>query len=436
MTERSLAKMVLMVSMILGFTMAVLPSLALAISCEPWQSDYLSCLASHTPNQCACCVVTGNSDISSCIKDLSQCDLPIGVLINQSNVRLTNAVEKVIQFKPNCVATQWSTVGVLAKTLPEGTMNGVSVDGLRVQGWTNGIMFWRMQGGTIKNSILKENINGLYVFNAQDNRIFSNIIESDTGIGLILESNKTNVPDVSQNLAKTENNTFYDNYFDYPANVNFLMVGWGGGVDPWTNTFNIPSTLGSNILAQLEESHGNYIGGNYWVGYSDTDPCGCNVDTGFCNNPYLVYMSGSKPNKDLLPLCQPPPFIDITVTGEISNWVLNTGYNQKSGISVIVSTNSYNWNVGVTDGNHSTAPLEGHMVKYTSGVYDPTIYLTAPLYINDVPLTDGDFLITGSEPKTSQPYSLTLEQIVDPNDKILPPGSMYRVVLKFTGTML
>jgi parallel beta-helix repeat protein len=433
MKGRDLVKKAVMVSLFIGFAIAFLPNMVLAGPCDSWKTDYHSCLASHSPDQCACCVVTGSGDLSTmgCKYDVSHCPLPIGVLITQSNVILTNHEGKSIRFEPNCSATAWSTVGALAKTLPEGEMTNVRVDRLRVSNWTNGILFWRMQGGEIKNSIIEDNINGLYVFNAQNNRIFSNIIESNTGIGLVLESNKTKM-DLPANGAKTENNTFYDNYFDNPENVNFLMVGWGGGVDPWSNTFNIASTLGSNILAQLEERHGNYIGGNYWAGYSDTDPCGCNGDTGFCNNPYLVYMSGSKPNKDLLPLCQPPAFIDITVTGEISNWVLNSGYNEKTGISVIVSTNSYDWYVSVTDGDHPSDGMTGHMVKYTSGVYDPTFYLTEHLYIADVPITEGDRLITGSKP-TSHTYPLLLSQMVDHNDKILPPDSMYRVVLNFTG---
>jgi parallel beta-helix repeat protein len=304
--------------------------------CNTPQFDYSVCLeevrvGNLTLNDCACCVVSKpGGDLSQLTLNAEQCDLsecskPIGILIYQGGTILTdyNGNHPIRYSQPVISDCDCCNVGVLVKgnpARPTGSdINDVTLANLTVEGWANGLLFWRMNNpGSITNSNIVNNKNGVYLFNARMNTIASNNISYNTGYGIYLDN---------QGQLQTYGNQIFNNIFNNENNVSFL--------DPRVNSWNITKTAGINIL---NEFGGNEVGGNYWAmpsGDGFSQKCDCNID-GFCNQSYIINLTG--PNIDSLPLCK-PLFFDVSPSS-ITGWTLEPGPNTHVGFTITLRSNT------------------------------------------------------------------------------------------------
>lgn len=157
---------------------------------------------------------------------------------------------------------------------------------------------------SINNSIVDNNVNsngylGIGLYTGLNNIVSDNDIGSN-GYGIWLQYYSNNNTLIDNNisssfqygiyLTSSANNTIYNNFLNNSVNVQ---------LDPASapNFWNATQTMGKNIVG------GSKLGGNYWVGFSDSQSS-CNPQSnGFCNSSYAINSS----NVDYLPLTNPIP---------------------------------------------------------------------------------------------------------------------------------
>lgn len=152
----------------------------------------------------------------------------------------------------------------------------------------------------------------------------------------------------------------------------------------------------------------------------------------------------------------PAKTMAVTVTGGISNWVLDPTTSPKvdsSSVTLSVSSNSPGWVVSVKDGmeGSKTAGSEGKMAEYITGTssYSTLVLGTAMEVISashagftgqDVATLSGtdQAIESGASDYTAantfSNTALTFKQPVAITDSVLPSGHVYRIMITFTGT--
>lgn len=369
--------------------------------------------------QCSCCVVTASGSLPSLCPSLSSpCNKAIGVAIPRlKDIYLTGSPGFSISYV-NSDCTDCCNVGLLINNQMEAKLedSNITISGLTVKNWANGIMLWKLAGVTIKDSNIVENGKGIYTFNSKTNNIFSNHILGN-GIGIYLES--SNPP---QGPPMSFNNSIYNNYFFNTINdVDFNEIH--------ANFWNVSKKLGTNIIKDP------YIGGNYWEDYAKTCTC---TSEGFCESPFTL----NPVNIDNLPLCK-IPYIEISISGTVQDWLLEEGPNYHEGLSLYINTNAQDWRISAEE-SEINKPMHGYLVKYSKiyNIYDGTTYLHQPLMINasygsyvtlESPITN---FIVGSTPSEWDEYPIGLRQDAGLNDAVLPDGYTYRMKITFTTTII
>lgn len=146
----------------------------------------------------------------------------------------------------------------------------------------------------------------------------------------------------------------------------------------------------------------------------------------------------------------PAATIDITVTGNITNWALAIGANNDaSTVALTVSANNPGWTVQVKDTMDHSKPAgtEGKMSEYNTAtdlfVTSSPKTLTNAMHVqggsgtgyagSDVTLTQNDqAMVTGSAAVSTQAVTTTISQNVAYTDQRLS-GTVYRMFVTFTG---
>jgi hypothetical protein len=428
-SQRTSATIMLVLGLVGVFCIVLLPQGVLAQCSTDITKNYTACIDhfySQNPTnttwvleQCSCCVVSSSESLDQC-PPLASCNKPIGVAILPiKNIALTGGSNYLIKSAftdTDGPCADCCNVGILVNNQMEAKLEGsyISIDGVTVKNWANGIMLWKISQATIIRTLAIQNGIGVYVFNSKTNYIITTQISNNKNSGIYLES--TNPP---QGPPMSFNNYIYNNYFDNPVDVSLNEIH----LNYW-NT----SGSGTNIIG------GSSLGGNYWVGYSDT--CDCSGE-GFCLNPFTVATT----NVDYLPLCT-PPYIDINVEGVAQNWMLRGGENYNEALSIEVSTNAHTWSVSAID-NEENKRWSGHLEKYniSGGSYDDRTYLHELLEVNASSSAyftlapPGSILITQATPKENDHYPIGMRQKVVTQDVALPEGYTYRMRITFTATI-
>jgi parallel beta-helix repeat protein len=376
------------------------------------ECNYKQCLEKNPTNYyaCACCVISGSGNIDSlCGINISSCDKPIGILVNGGGMSLSGGTRSItsIGIKPGCCG-----VGILVGNMFTRS-DDVDISNVKVSGWTSGVLFWDSDYGSMTNSDIFGNDNGITLFNSNNVTVKSNLIHDNSVKGITIESNPL-----------ANNNKIFDNKFNNPDNFFLSHAQW---YNQWDDTGD-----GPNII------NGPNIGGNYWAddsgtGYSETCLC---LSDGFCNAPYTVKAPANIDNK---PLCYPPT-ISISVLGTIENWILPVGTSTNTNLDLQVNSNAYSWAVSMVDARNNVKPsgTEGRMVEFKNGAYT----ILALHNALNLSVNGGTFhKLTGSSQQIisgsgSQLYDLGLSQIVQYGDSSLDSGSVYRIVITFEGVTL
>jgi parallel beta-helix repeat protein len=173
---------------------------------------------------------------------------------------------------------------------------GYTIDG-DDSGVDYGVYLNGKSNNTIKNCIVTDFSNGIYLFNSLNTNITNNIVSSNN-YGIYIQSNSNNI--IAKNTAKNKvfgtrlysgsyntignntvtsntygiylysssNNLIYNNHFNNSINA----------YDSGTNSWNTTKILGTNIIG------GPYTGGDYWSDYAGSDTNGDGL--GDTNLPY------------------------------------------------------------------------------------------------------------------------------------------------------
>jgi len=136
----------------------------------------------------------------------------------------------------------------------------------------------------LENVIADFNINdGIYLENSYYNNLTHITAESNDNAGIHLRNSDNNIlnSSIADNnfqgieLESSANNLIYNNFLNNSYNTYV-------DDDSYTNNWNVTQQSGSRIY-----SNGSEIGGNYYVGYSDS--CLDINHDGFCDSPYDNY---------------------------------------------------------------------------------------------------------------------------------------------------
>jgi parallel beta-helix repeat protein len=151
---------------------------------------------------------------------------------------------------------------------------------------SDGIYARLLEDSSMRDNIIQDNGNGLYLDNVNGTTITGNTANSNSQYGIYLSG--------------SSGNTIYNNFFNNTANA-----GFGGTV--YANDWNTTKTAGTNIVG------GPYLGGSYWTkpdgtGFSET--CTDADADGICDSSNSL-ASG---NVDYLPLIADPTPPTVTVT--------------------------------------------------------------------------------------------------------------------------
>ncbi len=178
--------------------------------------------------------------------------------------------------------------------------NGTTISG-NTTGY--GINVTNYNNLTIKNCIVMNFSDGMYLDNSSNNTLTNNTITINTNGGIYIDS--------------SANNTIYNNFFNNTNNFNIT----GSNINYWNTT----KQSGTRIY-----SNGTQIGGNYWTnpsgnGYSDT--CNDYDNDDFCDEPYNL----STGNWDYLVLTN-----KIATLNLIPSW--NNTYNYTGNQTISTGT--------------------------------------------------------------------------------------------------
>jgi hypothetical protein len=129
----------------------------------------------------------------------------------------------------------------------------------------------------------------------------------------------------------------------------------------------------------------------------------------------------------------------ITVPESVLDWVLAVGENSEDG-TLNVKCNT-NWQVTVSDDDLTTA---GHMTEWDGAAYGssslgeqmvvecPAQSKTQGLETSGIIATGG---VSGQSGNDGEDIALEFNQTIEYDDPVLPDGSVYRIVITFTGAM-
>lgn len=131
--------------------------------------------------------------------------------------------------------------------------------------------------------------------------------------------------------------------------------------------------------------------------------------------------------------------IIITIPDSILDWVLEVGDNSQAG-TLNVKCNT-DWQVTISDDNPTTG---GHMTEWDGAIYGSE-YLDEALTVacagesTDVDLETSGIIangeLSGQQGNDGEDFDLAFNQTVEFDDPVLPDGSVYRIVITFTGSM-
>jgi PKD repeat protein len=137
------------------------------------------------------------------------------------------------------------------------------------------------------------------------------------------------------------------------------------------------------------------------------------------------------------------PYIDVSVTGSLTNWNLLPGINQDtSSVSLTITTNINNWEVNAVDGLDGLKPAHtaGCMAEYDGSSYVSSgSNLTNPL---NIAFGGGPPIALSSTPQTiasgtssgTTSGNLGISQLIETTDTLLTNGHQYRIVVTLTGS--
>jgi hypothetical protein len=130
----------------------------------------------------------------------------------------------------------------------------------------------------------------------------------------------------------------------------------------------------------------------------------------------------------------------VTVPDSILDWGLEVGENTEDG-TLNVKCNT-DWQVTVSDDDVTTA---GHMKEWDGAAYgsellDEQMFVECPAQGNTVGLETSGVIATGDvsgqqQGNAGEDVDLTFNQTIEYDDPKLPDGSVYRIVITFTGAM-
>ena len=142
---------------------------------------------------------------------------------------------------------------------------------------------------------------------------------------------------------------------------------------------------------------------------------------------------------DILP---PAPYIDVSISGSIENWMFQTGTNEDiTSVDMTVDSNMNSWSVGAIDALTGSKPsgTAGKMAEWSDSAYVPSGHVLANAM--QVKSGTGSYITlsgtnlpvqAGTAPGITS-YAIGMKQQIEQTDPTLQGGHQYRVVITFTG---
>lgn len=149
-----------------------------------------------------------------------------------------------------------------------------------------------------------------------------------------------------------------------------------------------------------------------------------------------------------------PPYIDVSVTGSINDWIFSTGTNEDTtSVDLTIDTNMNDWSVTAKDALDDRKPegTEGNMTEWSNkGSSNQSIggsYVPVPpgkVLLNAVKVNygggtyitlsgDDQVIKSGTFPGWTS-GDLGIKQEIAPTDPALSGSNRYRIVVTFTGS--
>lgn len=137
--------------------------------------------------------------------------------------------------------------------------------------------------------------------------------------------------------------------------------------------------------------------------------------------------------------------ITVSIHGTITNWSLEIGENIDSSNLTLRVTSTQPWSVSVYDALDLGKPPEtaGHMAEFGGSFYNPSGRMlsspvqvknaSAPSYIT-VSNISQTYLSGNATPAEGVSLPIDVRQVVDYEDAILSPPSVYQIIITFIGT--